>query len=127
MVTFEASELSNLVYLHAALCEYLRLYPSVSFEHKAVVADDVLSSRKEMKAGDKVPVFSYSMGRMEGVSGKDCAEFQPERWLGDKAGTNLRYELSYKFFFFPGMGLWAATGKGNVGPAGTQCRYVLCG
>ncbi|KAK8446825.1 hypothetical protein SEVIR_9G550200v4 [Setaria viridis] len=100
MVTFEASELGNLVYLHAALCECLRLYPSVPFEHKAVVADDVLPSGKEMKAGDKVLVFSYSMGRMEGVWGKDCAEFRPERWLGDEAGTKLRYEPSYKFISF---------------------------
>jgi cytochrome P450 len=99
-VTFEASELGNLVYLHAALCECLRLYPSVPFEHKAVVADDVLPSGKELRAGDKVLVFSYSMGRMEGVWGKDCAEFRPERWLGDEAGTKLRYEPSYKFISF---------------------------
>jgi cytochrome P450 len=100
MVTFEASELGNLVYLHAALCECLRLYPPLPFEHKAVVADDVLPSGKELKAGDKVLVFSYSMGRMEGVWGKDCAEFRPERWLGDEAGTKLRYEPSYKFISF---------------------------
>jgi len=108
MVSFDASELGNLVYLHAALCECLRLYPSVPFEHKAVVADDVLPSGKEMKAGDKVLVFSYSMGRMEGVWGKDCAEFRPERWLvtsGETAGTTttkrrLRYEPSYKFISF---------------------------
>ncbi|CAN6285742.1 unnamed protein product [Urochloa humidicola] len=104
MVTFDASELGSLVYLHAALCECLRLYPSVPFEHKAVVADDVLPSGKEMKAGDKVLVFSYSMGRMEAVWGKDCKEFRPERWLaGDEAsGTTkkLRYEPSYKFISF---------------------------
>ncbi|KAG2543619.1 noroxomaritidine synthase-like [Panicum virgatum] len=105
MVTFDASELGNLVYLHAALCECLRLYPSVPFEHKAVVADDVLPSGKEMKAGDKVLVFSYSMGRMEGVWGKGCAEFRPERWLisDEAAGTKkkkLRYEPSYKFISF---------------------------
>jgi cytochrome P450 len=101
MVTFEASELGNLVYLHAALCECLRLYPPLPFEHKAVVADDVLPSGKELKAGDKVLVFSYSMGRMEGVWGEDCAEFRPERWLvGDEAGTKLRYEPPYKFISF---------------------------
>ncbi|CAN6290726.1 unnamed protein product [Urochloa humidicola] len=100
MVTFDAGELGGLVYLHAALCECLRLYPSVPFEHKAVVADDVLPSGKEMKAGDKVLVFSYSMGRMEGVWGKDCEEFRPERWIGDEAGTKLRYEPSYKFISF---------------------------
>jgi cytochrome P450 len=44
------------------------------------------------------------MGRMEGVWGKDCAEFRPERWLSEEAaGTKkkkLRYEPSYKFISF---------------------------
>uniref|UniRef100_J3LJU6 Uncharacterized protein n=2 Tax=Oryza brachyantha TaxID=4533 RepID=J3LJU6_ORYBR len=98
MVIFDAGELKDLVYLHAALCECLRLYPSVPFEHKAVVADDVLPSGHEMKAGDKVLVFSYSMGRMEGVWGKDCTEFLPERWITSEG--KLRYEPSYKFISF---------------------------
>ncbi|KAF0893333.1 hypothetical protein E2562_023964 [Oryza meyeriana var. granulata] len=97
-VIFDASELKDLVYLHAALCECLRLYPSVPFEHKAVVADDVLPSGHEMKAGDKILVFSYSMGRMEGVWGKDCMEFLPERWITSEG--KLRYEPSYKFISF---------------------------
>ncbi|TVU12374.1 hypothetical protein EJB05_46015, partial [Eragrostis curvula] len=46
-VTFDASELGNLVYLHAALCECLRLYPPVPIEHKSAVADDVLPSGRE--------------------------------------------------------------------------------
>ncbi|XP_062209831.1 noroxomaritidine synthase-like [Phragmites australis] len=98
VVTFDASELGSLVYLHAALCECLRLYPSVPFEHKAVVADDVLPSGQEMKAGDKILVFNYSMGRMEGVWGKDCMEFRPERWVTHEG--KLRYEPSYKFISF---------------------------
>ncbi|CAL5323947.1 unnamed protein product [Camellia sinensis] len=31
---FEEKELSKLVYLHAALCESLRLYPPVPIQHK---------------------------------------------------------------------------------------------
>ncbi|KAK3150437.1 hypothetical protein QOZ80_3AG0233130 [Eleusine coracana subsp. coracana] len=102
IVTFDASEVGNLVYLHAALSECLRLYPSVPFEHKAVVADDVLPSGHEMRAGDKILVFNYSMGRMEPVWGKDCAEFVPERWVADdqKGTKKLRYEPSYKFISF---------------------------
>jgi cytochrome P450 len=99
MVTFDADELRSLVYLHAALSECLRLYPSVPFEHKVAAAADVLPSGKELKAGDKVLVFNYSMGRMEGVWGKDCMEFRPERWLNVE-GTKLRYEPSYKFISF---------------------------
>ena len=99
MVTFDANELGGLVYLHAALSECLRLYPSVPFEHKVAAAADVLPSGKELKAGDKVLVFNYSMGRMKGVWGKDCMEFRPERWLNEE-GTKLRYEPSYKFISF---------------------------
>jgi cytochrome P450 len=99
MVTFDANELGSLVYLHAALSECLRLYPSVPFEHKVAAAADVLPSGKELKAGDKVLVFNYSMGRMKGVWGKDCMEFRPERWLNEE-GTKLRYEPSYKFISF---------------------------
>uniref|UniRef100_A0ACD5WS61 Uncharacterized protein n=1 Tax=Avena sativa TaxID=4498 RepID=A0ACD5WS61_AVESA len=98
MVVFDVSELSGLLYLHAALCECLRLYPSVPFEHKAAVAGDVLPSGHEMKAGDKILIFSYCMGRMEGVWGKDCMEFRPERWITHEG--KLRYEPSYKFISF---------------------------
>ena len=38
------------------------------------------------------------MGRMEGVWGKDCLEFKPERWISER-GT-LRHEPSYKFLSF---------------------------
>ncbi|XP_073365557.1 noroxomaritidine synthase 3-like [Aegilops tauschii subsp. strangulata] len=38
------------------------------------------------------------MGRMEGVWGKDCMEFRPERWVTDDG--KLRYEPSYKFIAF---------------------------
>ncbi|KAI4969059.1 hypothetical protein ZWY2020_046389 [Hordeum vulgare] len=96
-MVFDAGELSSLVYLHAALCECMRLYPPVPFQHKAAIADDVLPSGHEMKAGDKI-LYSYSMGRMEGVWGKDCMEFRPERWITDDG--KLRYEPSYKFIAF---------------------------
>ncbi|KAJ1298857.1 hypothetical protein BS78_01G486100 [Paspalum vaginatum] len=98
MATFHASEIKSLVYLHAAMCETLRLYPPVPFEFKTAAAADVLPCGKVLKAGDKVLFFNYSMGRMEGVWGKDCKEFRPERWLTEEGG--LRYEPSYKFFSF---------------------------
>jgi len=98
MVTFHASELNKLVYLHAALCESLRLYPPVPFEHKVAAAADVLPSGQKLKAGDKVLFFNYSMGRMEGVWGNDCMEFRPERWVTEEG--KLRREPSYKFFSF---------------------------
>ncbi|XP_039772964.1 noroxomaritidine synthase 2-like [Panicum virgatum] len=97
-VTFDASETHSMAYLHAALCESLRLYPPIPFEHKTAAAADVLPSGKELEAGDQVLFFTYSMGRMEGVWGKDCAEFRPERWL--TAEGRLRHEPPYRFFSF---------------------------
>ncbi|KAJ1298858.1 hypothetical protein BS78_01G486200 [Paspalum vaginatum] len=98
MATFHASEIKSLVYLHAAMCETLRLYPPIPFEFKTAAAADVLPCGKVLKPGDKVLFFNYSMGRMEGVWGKDCKEFRPERWLTEEG--SLRYEPSYRFFSF---------------------------
>ncbi|WVZ55409.1 hypothetical protein U9M48_006069 [Paspalum notatum var. saurae] len=98
MATFHASEIKSLVYLHAAMCETLRLYPPIPFEFKTAAAADVLPCGKVLKAGDKVLFFNYAMSRMEGVWGKDCMEFRPERWITEEG--SLRYEPSYKFFSF---------------------------
>lgn len=98
MVIFDPDELSRLVYLHAALCESLRLYPPVPMEHKGVVAAEALPSGHEVQPGDKIMVSLYAMGRMEGVWGKDCREFRPERWIGEDGKP--RYVPSYKFMSF---------------------------
>lgn len=94
---FNPDLLSKLVYLHAALCECLRLYPSVPFEHKAPVRTEALPSGTA-KAGEKILFCTYTMGRMEGVWGKDCREFRPERWISERG--RLRHEPSYKFLSF---------------------------
>nr|XP_045090401.1 noroxomaritidine synthase-like [Aegilops tauschii subsp. strangulata] len=98
MVTFDPDELGRLVYLHAALCESLRLYPPVPFEHKGVVAAEALPSGHEVRPGDKILVSLYAMGRMEAVWGMDCREFRPERWIGEDGKP--RYVPSYKFASF---------------------------
>ncbi|KAI3462002.1 hypothetical protein Pfo_018665 [Paulownia fortunei] len=80
---FQVDELRNLVYLHGALCESLRLYPPVPFQHKAPM---------------KVLFSMYAMGRMDYIWGKDSKEFKPERWITER-GT-IKYEPSYKFLAF---------------------------
>ncbi|WOL07088.1 hypothetical protein Cni_G15824 [Canna indica] len=95
---FDSEELSKLVYLHAALCESLRLYPPVPFEHKAAVLPEVLPSGHRVEQGTKILVALYSMGRMEGIWGKDCMEFRPERWISEKG--RVKHEPSYKFLSF---------------------------
>uniref|UniRef100_A0A0A9F7X3 Uncharacterized protein n=1 Tax=Arundo donax TaxID=35708 RepID=A0A0A9F7X3_ARUDO len=98
MVTFDPDELSRLVYLHAALCESLRLYPPVPQELKEAVAADVLPSGHGVSPGDRILVSLYAMGRMEEVWGRDCREFRPERWIAEDG--RVRYVPSYKFMSF---------------------------
>ncbi|KAF8780546.1 hypothetical protein HU200_001680 [Digitaria exilis] len=99
MVSFDPDELGKLTYLHAALCESLRLYPPVPQELKEAVAGDVLPSGHEVRGGDKVLVWLYAMGRMEEVWGNDCREFRPERWVAED-GQRVRYVPSYRFMSF---------------------------
>ncbi|TVU48460.1 hypothetical protein EJB05_08098, partial [Eragrostis curvula] len=98
MVVFEPEETKSLVYLHAALFESMRLYPPGPIERKEALADDVLPSGHKVRAGDKILISLYSMGRMESVWGKDCAEYRPERWLTEDGA--LRHVPAHKFLPF---------------------------
>lgn len=82
-VAFTVEELRKMVYLQAALSESLRLYPSVPFEFKEVIENDVFPDGTMIKKGSQVFYSIYSMARMESIWGKDCLEFKPERWLKD--------------------------------------------
>ncbi|KAF0921563.1 hypothetical protein E2562_009764 [Oryza meyeriana var. granulata] len=101
-VMFSPEDTKPLVYLQAALFETLRLYPPGSIERKTVVADDVMPSGHEVRAGDAVLISLYSMGRMENLWGNDCREYRPERWLSvsNHGSSKLRYVPSHKFLAF---------------------------
>ncbi|CAO2840571.1 unnamed protein product [Amaranthus hypochondriacus] len=98
----------KLVYLHAALCETLRLYPSVIFNIKTPVQPDILPSGDQVNPNTQVIFNMYSMGRMKSIWGDDCSEFKPERWIS-KRGT-INHEPAYKFSVF-GSGPRACIGK----------------
>ncbi|KAM0919865.1 hypothetical protein ACQ4PT_008003 [Festuca glaucescens] len=101
MAVFEPNETKPLVYLSAALFESMRLHPPGPIERKAVLADDVLPSGHEVRAGDTVLISVYSMGRMERVWGEDCAEYRPERWVTeDGGGAALRHVPAHRFMPF---------------------------
>ncbi|XP_047325085.1 alkane hydroxylase MAH1-like [Impatiens glandulifera] len=95
---FKADELNKLTYLHAAMCESLRLYPPVPFEHKEAAKPDILPSGHKVDPNVKVLISLYAMGRMEFIWGEDCSKFKPERWISEK-GT-IKHEPSYKFMAF---------------------------
>ncbi|KAK3419141.1 hypothetical protein EUGRSUZ_H04869 [Eucalyptus grandis] len=96
---FNISEhMHKMVYLHGAICESLRLYPPVPFQHKCPANPDVLPSGHEVDPSTKIIVVMYAMGRMKSIWGEDCLEFRPERWISERGG--IRHEPSYKFIAF---------------------------
>ncbi|GER35131.1 cytochrome P450 family protein [Striga asiatica] len=95
---FMVGETSKLVYMHGAICEALRLYPPVPFQHKVPSETDIVPSGHCVHPKMKVMFFLYAMGRMESIWGKDCLEFKPERWITER-GT-IKHEPSYKFLAF---------------------------
>ncbi|KAI8031950.1 Alkane hydroxylase MAH1 [Camellia lanceoleosa] len=82
----------------SALCEALRLYPPVPFQHKKPLKPDTLPSGHCVDPKMKILFSLYAMGRMKFIWGEDCVEFKPERWLSER-GT-IKHEPSYKFLAF---------------------------
>ncbi|XP_030956144.1 alkane hydroxylase MAH1-like [Quercus lobata] len=95
---FNIDELSKLVYLHGAICESLRLYPPVPFEHKCSVQSDILPSGHSIRPNTTMIYSLYSMGRMESIWGQDCLDFKPERWISERGG--IVHVPSFKFITF---------------------------
>ncbi|CAL1358161.1 unnamed protein product [Linum trigynum] len=91
-------DLNELVYLHAAIYETLRLYPPLPFEHRCANEADVLPSGQKVHKGMRMLFSMYSMGRMEETWGKDCMDFKPERWISDEG--NIIHVPSQKFMTF---------------------------
>ncbi|CAN6463403.1 unnamed protein product [Victoria cruziana] len=96
---FRAEDVKKMEYLHAALSEALRLYPSVPVDHKEVREDEIFPDGTVLKKGTKVIYAIYAMGRMESIWGKDCCEFKPERWIRD---GRFMSESAYRFTAFNG-------------------------
>lgn len=66
--------MNKLVYLHAAFCETLRLYPPIPFNHKAAVDTDVLPSGHHVKKNMRIMLSFYSMARLEEIWGIDSSQ-----------------------------------------------------
>ncbi|KAL6127818.1 hypothetical protein ACLB2K_071179 [Fragaria x ananassa] len=90
--------LSKMQYLHAALTETLRLYPTVPLDAKVCSSDDTLPDGFSVKKGEMIVYQSYSMGRMEFIWGNDAEEFRPERWLDENG--NFQEECPFKYIAF---------------------------
>ncbi|KAL2934644.1 Cytochrome P450 94A2 [Bienertia sinuspersici] len=94
-------EVKDMVYIHAALSESMRLYPPVAVDMKEAVANDILPGGIPVKKGTRVSYHPYAMGRSEKLWGPHWAKYQPERWLevGDEKYRFMHRDLySYPVF-----------------------------
>ncbi|XP_058760846.1 alkane hydroxylase MAH1-like [Vicia villosa] len=98
VTNLSVEEFDKLVYLHGAICEALRLYPPLAFQHKCAIKSDKLPSGDHVSANTKLIYSLYAMGRMEQIWGNDCLEFKPERWISDRG--EIIHVPSYKFIAF---------------------------
>ncbi|XVF16339.1 hypothetical protein REPUB_Repub10bG0023000 [Reevesia pubescens] len=71
MLLFRGEELNRFIYLHAALCETLRLYPAVPYNHKTASESDILPSGHRVSPKTRILLNFYAMGRMKEIWGED--------------------------------------------------------
>ncbi|KAL6642209.1 hypothetical protein ACP70R_020390 [Stipagrostis hirtigluma subsp. patula] len=95
---FGFDALRDMHYLHAALTESMRLYPPVPIDSQSCAADDTLPDGTHVGAGWSVTYSAYAMGRLAAIWGEDCAEYRPERWLGEDGA--FRPESPFRFTVF---------------------------
>jgi cytochrome P450 len=95
---FGFDALRGMHYLHAALTESMRLYPPVPIDSQSCAADDTLPDGTHVGAGWSVTYSAYAMGRLAAVWGEDCAEYRPERWLGDDGAFRPESPFRYTVF-----------------------------
>ncbi|PRQ59951.1 putative abieta-7,13-dien-18-ol hydroxylase [Rosa chinensis] len=96
--SLDQEALDKMQYLHAALSETIRLYPSVPMNMRMCFSDDTWPDGYSVRKGDLVVYQPYAMGRMKSLWGDDAEEFRPERWL-DENGL-FQDESPYKFIAF---------------------------
>uniref|UniRef100_A0A0D6QT58 Cytochrome P450 n=1 Tax=Araucaria cunninghamii TaxID=56994 RepID=A0A0D6QT58_ARACU len=116
--SFSYEELQKMRYLHAAICESMRLYPPVVVDSKHALQDDVLPDETPVRRGTRVTYHPYAMGRMESIWGSDCLEFKPERWL-DERGSFV-HQSPFKYAVFQG-GMRVCLGRDM---AFIQMKYI---
>ena len=95
---FGFDALRGMHYLHAALTESMRLYPPVPIDSQACAAADTLPDGTHVGAGWSVTYSAYAMGRLAAIWGDDCAEYRPERWLGEDGAFQPESPFRYTVF-----------------------------
>ncbi|KAG7391232.1 hypothetical protein PHYPSEUDO_005593 [Phytophthora pseudosyringae] len=91
----------QLVFLEAVVRETLRLFPVVAITGRSATRDVRLYEGTLIKAGTRVIMPHYAMGRMPTVWGPDADEFKPERWI-DPATGKVKVVSPFQFSVFLG-------------------------
>lgn len=106
-------ELGKLIYLHGAISETLRLFPTIPINHKIPLEPDILPSGHHVDQNTTIILSYYSMGSMKSIWGEDSMEFKPERWVS--VDRDIKHQPFYKFPVF------------NAGPRTCVAKHlVLC-
>ncbi|KAK1948498.1 Cytochrome P450 86B1 [Phytophthora citrophthora] len=97
--TPSVEEIDDLIYLEAAIRECIRLHPVAPVMQRVAIQDTTLYNGTFIKAGTRVILPHYAMGRLETVWGYDADQFKPERWV-DPDSSQLIHVSPYKFTAF---------------------------
>ncbi|KAL4125618.1 hypothetical protein PRIC2_009200 [Phytophthora ramorum] len=92
-------DIDELVYLEAAIRECIRLNPVAPVLQRTAAQDTTLYDGTFVKAGTRVILPHYAMGRLETVWGPDAEQYKPERWIDPDTGK-LVHASPYKFAAF---------------------------
>ncbi|MGF1651605.1 MAG: cytochrome P450 [Hyphomicrobiaceae bacterium] len=84
-----AADYSALAYTRAVIQETMRVYPPVWGLIRVASEDDVIAD-KEIRAGDRVVLFSYG-AHHDPRFWDEPEAFRPERWMGDAAKKRVKY------------------------------------
>ncbi|KAI4332996.1 hypothetical protein L6164_017854 [Bauhinia variegata] len=100
-MVYGIEQVKKVIYLHAAICEALRLFPPVPFGQKQAINADTLPSGHRVKPDSMIIYSMYTMGRSKKIWGEDCLEFKPKRWIST-TGDQIIHVPSYEFITFNG-------------------------
>lgn len=94
-------DIKDMAYIHASICESMRLYPPVPADGKEAASDDILPDGTIIKKGMTVTYSPYAMGRMENLWGSNWNEFKPERWLEIDKTTGKLHFMAKDSYTYP--------------------------
>jgi cytochrome P450 len=81
-----ATQISELVYLEAAIRESIRLFPSTNFASRQATEDVVLHDGTFIEKDMTVMLATWVNSRSKKTWGPDAHEYKPERWIDPDTG-----------------------------------------